>query len=318
MIQVENIEVVMVYKVLTIIFSIFMSGCQSSEEGENNNLSSQVYVPKDFPTIQEAIDNSRADYTINISCGVYEESLIINDKSLTISRAKDQENCDVIVNSNGRVGLSLLSSNGSVIDGISFINADDGISTDSNVTIKNNKFISNVDGIDFESGGGQVINNKFYNSKDDAIDLDYDVNVIIEDNFIYGSQDDGIEIRLQQDVMSGEKKVIIRNNIIQMNQSDGIQIIDYEMLTNRMFEIYNNSIIQNSAGISYNDNEKTTVSNLAGSIEEDVNIYGNVFINNVYSYRLDGDNTIIDSSYCITEKDSVSVSNLEVNFFCYD
>ncbi|MFZ3519359.1 right-handed parallel beta-helix repeat-containing protein [Vibrio harveyi] len=293
---------------MTIVLLLF--GC------DQDNVTKVINVSGDDSSIQDAIDSASDGDEVTIACGVYNESLFISNKKLKITGSKNK-NCPTVIDANGGNGLNIVDSDGTEISHVEIKNAVDGISTDSNVMITESVFYSNYDGIDFESGGGVVKNNEFYNNKDDAIDLDLDVSVAIEGNVISNSNDDGIEIRLHPEHSIEEKLISISDNIISYSGGDGIQFIDYEIETNRVFFISSNFFLGNSAAISYNDNESTSAKESAGSIDENVNISLNKFMDNDVSYRLNGSNTIIESSFCISESDKNAESDIDLHFICY-
>ena len=112
------------------------------------------------------------------------------------------------------------------IIGLTIQNGDNGISARSTVQILNNRFLHNKDGIDYQDSGGLNSGNLYENNIDDGIDLDGSTEATIENNIIRNNKDDGIEIRLH--AYSGPTlNIIIRNNTISGSFEDGIQLIDY-------------------------------------------------------------------------------------------
>ena len=95
-----------------------------------------IYVPGDYPTIQEAIDAASDDDTIIVAAGLYEESIII-DKSLTLKGAqagvdaRTRSGAETIIEPDGEIGISILTAAGGVvvIDGLTVQNAVHGIAT---------------------------------------------------------------------------------------------------------------------------------------------------------------------------------------------
>jgi parallel beta-helix repeat protein len=99
-----------------------------------------IYVPQDYPSIQEAIDAAETGDTIVIAPGVYHEQLII-DKNLTLLGQKGSQT--TFEGSGSGIAVTLLpGASGSTIAGIVMTNWDQGvlIVNSSNCTIYNNIF----------------------------------------------------------------------------------------------------------------------------------------------------------------------------------
>jgi parallel beta-helix repeat protein len=191
--------------------------------------------------------------TILIAYGTYYEQLVISGKSITLcsNYLFTQDSTDItqtIIDGNdSSYVVSIESSSGieTSLIGLTIQNGTDGIFPSAPFNISNCIIQNCRDGIDYESGSGGICkNNTFRNNRDDGIDLDRDVDIIIENNKIINNKDDGIEIRLHS-YTGTTLNIIIANNIISGNNEDGIQFIDYNSLTNRIFLIKNNLIINN-------------------------------------------------------------------------
>lgn len=274
---------------LIILLSISFVGC-----GQNNGGSNEINYPSGGnSSLQEAIDNLSNDGTINIEPGIYDETISISGKIVHLKGKKGE----TIINGQGITCITIRDASGSSISGLTIINGKDGISTDSYITIEDNMFLNNGDGVDYESGGGILRNNTFHMNLDDAIDLDNDVAVEITMNIISTSKDDGIEIRLH-DYNGPSLLVTINKNTFKDNQSNGIQIIDYETVTDRIFKIEENTFIESGYNeISFSDNQVTTPSFDIGEISEPVMIFSNVFYPSVYSFTGSGENTKFENNF---------------------
>jgi len=151
-----------------------------------------INVPIDYLTIQDAIDAANHNDVIVIANNEYVENLTINNKSITLL---GQDSSQTIINGSGSTTLTIVGDN-VTIDNLSFTNAADGISVYGTALIQNCRFTFCVDGIDYESGGGECLYNYFSDNADDAIDLDGSLDIHISNNIIIDNNDDGIEIRL--------------------------------------------------------------------------------------------------------------------------
>jgi hypothetical protein len=260
---------------------------------------STLRVPQDYATVQAAIDAAADDDLILVSPGVYDENLNINGKGVTLAslflQTGDPDIIEqTVLDGGGSTVLTVDAYDGpqTRITGFTIQNGDDGILAFADTLIDNNIFTGHADAIDYESAGGICRDNVFVSNRDDAIDLDGAVAVLIEDNTILDSGNDGIEIRLQP--YSGPTlETVIRGNVIDGSLEDGIQIIDYDELTDRVFFIERN-LITNSAmvGLGLMDNAETDEDFRAASILERIHLYNNTFSGNPYAVT-GGDNMIV-------------------------
>jgi len=244
-------------------------------------------VPQEYHSIQSAINMASEGDTVLVSKGKYKENLIIKDKFIVLVsefyQKKDSfliEEC--ILEGSKSTILTIWNSNGTIISGFTFLNGDDGISTNSQIEISNNRFINNVDGLDYESGGGICKNNYFSNNKDDAIDLDGKCEVLIEKNLIANNEDDGIEIRYHP-FEGNSIQIIITNNQIIGNMEDGIQLIFYPEKMKRHVIIKNNVFEENQmVAIGCMSDGETKEDYRSASSFNSITIEENKFIENNY------------------------------------
>jgi hypothetical protein len=203
--------------------------------------SNTVHVPDHYASIQLGIKAAVDGDTVLVAPGIYEERLILEDKTVTLaSHFIVTKNPEIIRKTIiDRTGETVLEINRvgerSTIIGFTIQNGDDGIFTTSKINLFYNRIIKNKDGIDYENySGGLCRYNFFEMNQDDAIDLDDFPDIIIEDNILRNNEDDGIEIRLHE--YNGPLITsIIRRNLISGNGEDGIQFIDYPDTSNRVF-----------------------------------------------------------------------------------
>lgn len=258
-----------------------------------------IRVPEEYSTIQAAVDAASSGDVIDIAPGTYRETITI-DRSVTLrGRAYDPANPrrnTTIVDGGGSSVITIASgiSPNPLLVGLVVANGDDGITTQSPMNVKHTYFVDNEDSLDYELGGGGLcLNNVFNRSGDDAVDFDNLVNdVRVANNRMVRSSDDGVEIRLQDDVIPRSVELVIRNNEILGSDEDGIQVIDYFERTNRTITIARN-LIRNTtmAGIGLMDNGETKEDFRAASIRERIEVFHNTLVDNDHGIS-GGDNLI--------------------------
>jgi Right handed beta helix region len=289
------------HRVHAIIYILITSVIPACPLVPGRGTSATIHVPRDYPTIQSAIDAASEGDVIVISPGIYMESVTL-DKSVTVRAqvhdSDDPRNNTTILDGDGATVVTIPSgvTPGPALIGLVIRNGDDGISLRSLATVANISFVGNGDDLDYENGGGGICrDNVFRASRDDAIDLDHITNdLTIEGNLILHTSrsDDGIEIRLHDDDIAETAEMVIRNNEISGSGEDGIQIIDYFEDTNRRIIIERNLIHDvEMAGIGLMDGGVTTEDFRAASIRERIHVFHNTFVGNDHGIS-GGDNLI--------------------------
>lgn len=260
-----------------------------------------------FSSVQSAINAASAGDTVLISPGVYKGSLVV-DKNIILKASvydkNDARKNTVIIDGNSSAnGVITIPSNISgnpQIIGLVLKNAASGILAFSPFTVEHS-FLTGADDLaEYEKGSGGINRNNVYVAAgDDAIDLDNQVrDITIENNLILNSRQDGIEVRLQDDVIVGEPvKYMIKNNRIEGNgtggDGDGLQIIDYDKDTNRIFYISGNLFLNNrQSGIGLMCCTMTKETYEAASIREEIQVIGNTFFGNNHGIT-GGDNMLV-------------------------
>ncbi|PCJ97705.1 MAG: hypothetical protein COA50_04500 [Flavobacteriaceae bacterium] len=287
-----------------------------------NQLTTEIKVPEDYATIQEAINAAKEGEVILLSPGTYSitEPLKINKKvtlaSNYINTENDSDVDQVVITSNQNLEPLILFEDGSeesVCTGITFKNARKQVIIECDyMTITHCKFFdSGSDALSFEGAGGYVAYNYFENCGDEAIDADNSLDWIVEYNEIINPKDDGLEIRLHND-NKAERVHIIRYNYISGAGEDGIQLIDYDGNSGREFQIHHNTIINSAMvglGCTINGN---TVEDYNGSyMEEKAFVYNNVFNNN--NHGITGANNMLVFNNIISKSENTGIKKLDNN-----
>ena len=264
-----------------------------------------LFVPDGYPTIQSAIDAAKPGDSIIVGAGTYYENLRLDKAANLMAASYDPadptRNITIIdagaANLAPAISIPAGISPMPTVRGFVIRNGSDCVDIHSEAVIEYNYFVSAGDQFDFDAGGGGIVShNVFYASGDDHIDLDNMTrDLLIEDNRMMYSGDDGIEMRLQDSSAPARSiTIIIRNNVIIGSGEDGVQIIDYAqpLDTNRRVVITGN-IIGNCrlAGIGLMPNENTVEDYSGADILEAARVYNNTLFGNDYGIS-GGDNLV--------------------------
>jgi parallel beta-helix repeat protein len=223
--------------------------------------SKSINVPKDYPTIQRAIDNATLGDIILVDDGTYYENIVINKSISLIGKNKETTIID-----GGKSGVVVyISANWVNISGFQITNSgrsldDKGITIMqvSNSNISNCEISKNsqtgihiVDSIDVT-----IIDNKINLNNGHGIYIMEGKSNKIENNMINSNNDSGIQI------YSSMQNTIINNNI--SNNRNGIYLWSKSPLN----EVHNNNIF-------YNLNHGIYVSEYTSSVNATDNWWGN-------------------------------------------
>ena len=276
-----------------------------------------VSVPGNFSTIQAAHDAASSGDTILVAPGTYVGQITIT-KAITLAShflttGDSSFIATTILDGGGAAFVIEIPSgaeDGSVIQGFTIQNADDGITPRAHFNLLNCLVRNTSDGVDYEDGSGGLVQFcTFEFNSDDGLDLDNDVDLVIADNVIRNNNDDGIEIRMQSYSGPTLNITIVRNEIYG-NGEDGIQLIHYDVLTDRFFEITYNYIYDNAdAGIGMMDGATTNEDFRAADIPETIYIFNNTFANNSHGIT-GGDNTVVLNNIFI-DHPVIAVKNVD-------
>lgn len=252
-------------------------------------------VPRDYPTIQSAIDAVQPGEIIQVGPGIYMENLVISKPVTLIAKSFDEinpvNNTTIIDGGTGATailippGLTQMP----VIRGFVIQNGGIGIQASSAFIAESNFFHSSGDLVAYQQGGGGVNrNNLYFKAGRNAIRLDNaDRPLLIENSRILYSGETGIEISLQNTLVPPSVvEIHIWNNMILGNKEDGIQFVDHPgepQDTNRRFVIAGNLIANNArAGIGLMPNANTLEDYSGADTLEAVRVFNNTFYGNDY------------------------------------
>ena len=274
------------------------------QTARQNEAGALIRVPADFATIQAAIDAAEPGDVIQVSAGVYAENLILNKPVSLVAEVFDQinpVNNQTVIDGRGGAAVILIPldlTQMPTVRGFVIQNGVDGIQASSAFIAESNYLHTATNLISYQKGGGGFNrSNVYFNASDNAIRLDnVDRPILIENNRILYSGDDGIEISLQNTTIPPALiEIDIWNNMILGNREDGIQFVDHAgdpQDTNRRFVIAGNLIANSKkAGIGLMPNANTLEDYSGADTVEAVRVFNNTFYGNDFGIS-GGDNLV--------------------------
>jgi len=295
-----NKTVLTSFIILCLLSTVFLIGCKMSVEASSD----VIYVPTDYPTIQEAVNHANSGDTIFVYNETYYEHVVINKSVSLVGEDKDSTIIDgggtgsVISVTANNVNINdftvqnsgsadsdsgiYINSSGNNISHNTITNNKNGIYLyySSNNTVSSNNVYSNSwYGIYlYYSSNNTVSSNNAYSNYNDGIYLYYSSNNTVSSNNAY-SNNDGVYLYYSSDnVISGNN---VSNNDcgIWIRQLSSSNVISGNNVSNNDCGVYlyysssnvifDNNVSSNNNGVylSYSSNDNT--------------IYHNKFINNI-------------------------------------
>ena len=278
--------------ILCLLFALVLIGCRNPVRADLD----VIYVPKDYPTIQEAINHANSGDTIFVNTGTYYENLIVN-KSISLI-AEDRDSTIIDGSANGSV-ISVKANdvdiNGFTIQNSGSVDSDSGIyinSTGNNII--HNTITNNKNGIYLYHSNSNVIsdNNASSNSWY-GIYLYYSNNNMISRNNASSNYNDGIYLYCSNHNTIANNKAYSNNNGIYLYYSSNNVIVDnnaskndsgiwIRQLSNNNVIVDNNASKNDSGFYLYYSSDNVIVNNNAYSNND----YG------MYLYYSSNNNTI--------------------------
>jgi hypothetical protein len=263
-----------------------------------------VRVPRDYPTIQAAIDAVDPGEIIQVDEGLYIENLFISKPVTLIAESFDEINPanNTTIIDGGTAAPAIVIPPGltqlPTIRGFVIRNGVDGIQASSPFIAEYNFLHTSGNLVFYQQGGGGINrNNVYFHAANNAIRLDnIDRPLLIENNRIMYSGESGIEIGLQNVTAPPAMiEVDIWNNMILGNSEDGIQLVDHPgdpQNTNRRFVISGNLFANNvKAGIGLMPQANTLEDYSGADLVEPVRVFNNTFYGNDFGIS-GGDNLV--------------------------
>ncbi|MEM3011187.1 MAG: right-handed parallel beta-helix repeat-containing protein [Candidatus Bathyarchaeia archaeon] len=202
---------------LIFVCSAFKANMKSAS-GEFSVSQKDIFVPRDYPTIQEAINAAQENSGIWVSASVYNEHIVINK---SISLIGENRETTIINGSNPGKNVVLVEANNVYISGFTIQHGDSGIFLNSvgNCVIRGNNVKNNTNGIFVNSSWNcYVEKNNVVNNTQRGIFFSYSENfAILQNNVTVNFKSYGYGINLNV-----SKNCVISRNVVKNYYWDGL------------------------------------------------------------------------------------------------
>jgi len=239
-------SILTLFTILCLLFTLPLIGYKTSVKASPDT----IYVPTDYPTIQEAINHANSGDTIFVYNGIYYEHVVIDE---SISLVGEDRDSTIIDGGGTGIVISVTADN---------VNAN-------GFTIQNSGPTDSDSGIYVVSSGNNISHNTITNNKN-GIYLYYSSNNVISDNNAYSNYNDGIYLYYSNDNTVSHNNASSNNNGIHLYYSSSNAV-------------YDNNASNNDCGIYLHYSNDNTVSHNNASSNNDYGIYLYYSSNNAIS-----------------------------------
>ena len=225
-----------------------------------------IVVPRDYSTIQEAIDHANFGDTIRVWDGIYNENIIV-DKMVNII---GNSSATTIINGKGNDDVVRTTSDGVLISNFTIKHSDpsgSGIHLASHYnTVKNNNITENYYGLKlYPSTGNIIVRNLITNNNGDGLWLKHSHENTIENNSIRNNGNDGVSANMSS--LSNH----INFNSIGLNDGDGIVVAE----TSFGSSFTMNNVSKNTIGFKTTGGSDNNLFHKNNLIKNEQNAYDN-------------------------------------------
>jgi len=285
-------SILTLFTILCLLFTLPLIGYKTSVKASPDT----IYVPTDYPTIQEAINHANSGDTIFVHNGIYHEHVVIDESISLVGEDRDS----TIIDGGGTGSVISVTANNVNANGFTIQNSgptelDSGIYVvSSGNNISHNTITNNKNGIHlYYSSNNAISDNNAYSNSWYGIHLYYSSNNAISDNNAYSNYNDGIYLYYSNDNTVSHNNASSNNNGIHLYYSSSNAVYDNNASNNdcgiwiRQLSssnaVYDNNASNNDCGIYLHYSNDNTVSHNNASSNNDYGIYLYYSSNNAIS-----------------------------------